>query len=140
MKPNRICRKAWAFRLLAAALLLLPLSAWAEAAEDAALKLCLENPANQSTAGMMVCLRGGIDRANQELTETYVAALRDLDPASATRLRQAQARWLAYRDAEHAAQRGPWQRDRGTMVGPEILHLEIAAIRQRIGEIRLYRQ
>jgi uncharacterized protein YecT (DUF1311 family) len=105
---------------------------------DTALEACLGSDIGQTTAGMIGCTGTAIDAWDARLNETYQKALRAIDPKSRDLLRTAQRQWLAFRTAERAAQGGPWQIGRGTMVRPEIMAATLSAIKERVSELRLY--
>ena len=108
---------------LSLAAALLPLTAWAADPIDDTLEQCLKTPRGETTAGM---------------TECYQAVLRTADPASREAIRNAQRAWLAYRNAQKAADNAPWRADRGSMASPDIEGLNVEAIRARIAELEYY--
>jgi len=131
-------------RSVVAALLLLLSLVSAHAADNApdpldrALQACLDAPSGQTTAGMVTCTDQAIQAWDKRLNEVYQAALKQLDPKSADLLRNAQRRWVAFRDAEFAALGGPWRNDRGTMISVLAMNTELSAIRERVSELQLY--
>jgi uncharacterized protein YecT (DUF1311 family) len=86
---------------------------------------------------MRDCYQAADARYEAALHAAYTTALAHLDAASAARLRQSQASWIAYRKDVRALMQAPWQGDRGTIV-PLLMHQsENASLKARILEIDL---
>jgi uncharacterized protein YecT (DUF1311 family) len=105
---------------------------------DVALEACLASDKGQTTAGMVNCTGIAINAWDGRLNETYQQAMTAIDPKSRDLLRTAQRQWLTFRTAERAAQGGPWQAGRGTIVHTEIMGTTLSAIKERVAELRLY--
>jgi uncharacterized protein YecT (DUF1311 family) len=77
---------------------------------------CLDDPANLSTAGMVACIGLDFRAWDAVLNEDYQRLLAQLDAEQAEALRDAERKWLAFRDADclfpHLLVRGtlaqPW--------------------------------
>ena len=132
---RRVPRTALAIALMLAAL---PVRAEEKDPIDVTLDACLAAPDGQSTAGMSDCTGAAIDAWDTRLNQTYQKTLAGLDPKSRALLREAQRRWLAFRTAESELQGAPWRQDRGTVVHLEIMSANLAAIKERVAELRLY--
>jgi uncharacterized protein YecT (DUF1311 family) len=99
---------------------------------------CLATPQGQTTAGMAECSHQAYVAYDKQMNELYQRVLQSVDPKSRELIREAQRRWLAYRQAQQAADQGPWSADRGSMVVPDIEALHIDALRTRMEELRYY--
>ena len=62
----------------------------------------------------------------------------DLDPKSRELVRASQRRWVAFREAEHEAMRGPWRQDRGTIIRVLTVNADLLAIKERVQDLQLY--
>ncbi len=131
-------RRCW----LAAALMLLASHAFAQAPTpdpiDTRLDACLASDAGQTTAGMVECTGAAIRSWDQRLNETYQQALSALDPQSRNLLRSSQRQWVAFRSAERAAQKASWTTDRGSQIRVQLMGANLAAIKTRVEELRVY--
>lgn len=67
---------------------------------DIALGECLSIDENQSTQGMIECVRVAEDAWDAEMNSDYKELMGMLDSAGQENLRTAQRAWLKYRDAE----------------------------------------
>jgi uncharacterized protein YecT (DUF1311 family) len=105
---------------------------------DAALDACLAKPEGSSTPGMVDCTGEAIRAWDKRLNEVYQQVMAALDPKSRELLRAAQRRWLAFREAEHDAMRGPWRQDRGTIIRVLMANADLSAIKERV--LQLYGQ
>lgn len=105
---------------------------------DEQARKCLATSAGQTTAGMADCSHQAYLAYEKQMNEQYQRVLKSADPESRDLVREAQRRWLAYRDAQKAADFGPWSADRGSMVVPNIEAMNIDAIRNRIKELHYY--
>ena len=123
---------------LSLAATLLPLTAWAADPIDAALEQCLKTPRGETTAGMTECTHAAYQAYDRQMNTLYQAVMRKSDPASREAIRNAQRAWLAYRNAQKAADNAPWRADRGSMASPDIEGLNVEAIRARIAELEYY--
>lgn len=107
---------------------------------DDALKACLAEPENETTAGMLGCTDAAYRAYDRRLNEVYQATIKGLDPKSADLLRASQRLWVQFREAERKALAGPWTADRGSMVSLEVAAAHVDAVRERIREIEVYGQ
>ena len=131
--------RAW-WKILAVALSCLTQPAWAEDKDplEAALEACLGTNQGMTTAGMVECTGTAVAAWDQRLNEVYRNAIRTLDPKSRDLLRTSQRQWLAFREAEHALQRGPWGGSRGSLGRVEIMAADLSAIKERVSELTIY--
>ncbi|CAJ0719114.1 hypothetical protein LMG6871_02694 [Ralstonia edaphis] len=121
-----------------AAALLLPLAAWAADPIDDALEQCLKTPHGQTTAGMTDCTHTAYQAYDRQMNTLYQAVMAKSDPVSREAIRNAQRAWLAYRNAQKAADNAPWRADAGSVASPDIEGLNVEAIRARIAELEYY--
>jgi uncharacterized protein YecT (DUF1311 family) len=105
---------------------------------DSALDTCLAADQGQTTAGMIACTSTAIKAWDARLNQTYQQDMAALDPKSRDLLRASERQWVAFRNAEHAAQAGPWRDDRGTDINLEVMGDELNAIKERAGELKTY--
>ena len=124
--------------LSVAAALLLPLAAWAADPIDDALERCLKTPHGQTTAGMTECTHTAYQAYDRQMNTLYQAVMAKSDPVSREAIRNAQRAWLAYRNAQKAADNAPWRADAGSVASPDIEGLNVEAIRTRIAELEYY--
>jgi len=99
---------------------------------------CLSSDNGASTAGMAECYYREYVAYDTHMNEVYQKVLRSTDPKSRELIREAQRRWLAYREAERAAHLGPWRENAGMDQGPLIEALHVDAIRSRIRELQYF--
>ncbi|MCT7326041.1 lysozyme inhibitor LprI family protein [Ralstonia mojiangensis] len=118
--------------------LLLPVAAWAADPVDDALGQCLKTPRGQTTAGMTECTHTAYQAYDRQMNTLYQAVMAKSDPVSREAIRNAQRAWLAYRNAQRAADNAPWRADSGSMASPDIEGLNVEAIRTRIAELEYY--
>ena len=124
--------------LSVAAALLLPLAVWAADPIDDALERCLKTPHGQTTAGMTECTHTAYQAYDRQMNTLYQAVMAKSDPVSREAIRNAQRAWLAYRNAQKAADNAPWRADAGSVASPDIEGLNVEAIRARIAELEYY--
>ena len=118
--------------LMAVCILLAASGAGASPATD-----CVQ-PARRTADEMAACLHGVGEAADRRLNETYARAMASLDPASQGGLREAQRRWVAYREASVASHEGPWRQGRNLSLRIALTVATIEAIDARERELRLY--
>ncbi|HLT47945.1 MAG TPA: lysozyme inhibitor LprI family protein [Rubricoccaceae bacterium] len=128
-------------RLLALPLLLLAVPTAAQTVEaedpiDQRLGACMD--ADPSTHGMLRCLDAAYDDWDAELNRAYERVMAELEPEAADVLRDAQRRWLAFRDAEFAALDAVYGRMEGTMWLPIHLDRKVDLVRRRAEALRDY--
>ena len=119
---------------LAAAALLISGTAQARVS-DAQIDACIDPQAKTADA-MSACLDPLMAATDRSLNESYGAALRKLDPASGVKLRAAQRAWVAYRNADIAANHGPWVGGDWPANRLAAQRNAITALRERDDEIR----
>ncbi|CAJ0878023.1 lysozyme inhibitor LprI family protein [Ralstonia flatus] len=124
--------------LSVAAALLLPLAAWAADPIDDALEQCLKTPRGETTAGMTECTHTAYQAYDRQMNALYQAVMSKTDPVSREAIRNAQRAWLAYRNAQKAADNAPWRADAGSVASADIEGLNVEAIRARIAELEYY--
>ncbi|WP_230953170.1 lysozyme inhibitor LprI family protein [Burkholderia stagnalis] len=105
---------------------------------EAQANACLAAPAGQTTSGMIACSHQAYVAYDKRMNEVYQRVMRSADPQTRELIRQAQRQWLAYRDAQHKADNGPWRADRGSIASVDIEALNVDAIRARIQELDYY--
>ncbi|MEM6667156.1 MAG: lysozyme inhibitor LprI family protein [Pseudomonadota bacterium] len=76
---------------------------------------CLDQPGNDTTAGMNICLGRSIDAWDAILNEAYRAARVGLDDAQRSLLRDAQRAWITFRDKRCALEASYYRG--GTLAG-----------------------
>lgn len=91
-------------------LFLLPFSCWyllsAQQEEQHPIDMhyegCLGIDSNQTTFGMMHCAQVAEEEWDAELNKNYKLLMAELSPENQQQLRDAQRKWLAYRDSERS--------------------------------------
>jgi uncharacterized protein YecT (DUF1311 family) len=99
---------------------------------------CLAKPEGQTVSGMTACSHQAFVAYDKEMNAIYRRVLHAVDPRSRELIREAQRRWLAYREAQQAADNGPWRAGRGSLADPDIEALNVDAVRDRIRELQYY--
>lgn len=107
---------------------------------DKAATECLNSPAGQTTSGMVDCSHKAFLAYDKQLNAVYKKVLASVDPESATQIRDAQRKWVAWREAQIKADNGPWRADRGSIASMDIEALNVDAVRARIKELQYYAQ
>jgi uncharacterized protein YecT (DUF1311 family) len=87
---------------------------------------------------MTECTHTAYQAYDRQMNTLYQAVMRKSDPVSREAIRNAQRAWLAYRNAQKAADNAPWRADSGSMASPDIEGLNVEAIRARIAELEYY--
>ncbi len=82
---------------------------------DRALAVCLDTPENMNTAGMIICHRTAMEAWDARLNRAYTSVMAGLNPDAKGRLRDAQRRWIVYRDAMIAVYASPFWDGHGSM-------------------------
>ncbi len=129
--------------LLAAVLAALALPAFAQEEDttdpiDQALTQCLDSPDGQSTMGMIACADQAYESWDKELNTAYAALLEGMEKDSAAKLKEAQRKWIAYRDGEFAFQAGAWTEDLGTAMHVTLALARSDIVRARVLVLRSY--
>jgi uncharacterized protein YecT (DUF1311 family) len=102
---------------------------------DRQLDACVER--EPSTVGTSVCLHEAHDAWDAELNRVYARVTAELAPEARRALRDAQRRWIAFRDAELAALAATLPED-GTMWPMVYADLRMQRVRQRALDLRDY--
>ncbi len=126
-------------RLLAVALCCIT-SVSAQAAEDPidnALNAALAR--DLSTADQLAAIETARSGWDARLNAVYRELQSQLPEDSATRLRQSQRAWLAFRDAEHAALDALYAETEGTLFRPMQALDRVALLRHRVQELESWR-
>jgi uncharacterized protein YecT (DUF1311 family) len=105
---------------------------------DQALTTCLDSPDGQSTMGMIACADQAYESWDKELNAAYAALLDGMDKESAAKLKGAQRKWIAYRDAEFAFQEGAWTEDLGSLIRVTLALARADIMRARVLTLRSY--
>jgi uncharacterized protein YecT (DUF1311 family) len=129
--------------LIAALFAALPLTALAQEGDntdpiDARLTQCLDAPDGQSTMGMIACADEAYAAWDKELNTAYAALLDGMEKDSAAKLKEAQRKWVAYRDSEFAFQEGAWTEDLGSLIRVTIALARADIVRARVLTLRSY--
>lgn len=101
---------AWSRLAVLIAVLVLPTSTLAaspeaiEARYSAAYDRCLNQAGGQTTYGMIQCTAAELKLQDGRLNQAYRMAMSDLNDRQKARLKAAQRAWIAFRDADCAAQ------------------------------------
>lgn len=99
---------------------------------------CLKTSKGETIAGMTECSHQAYIAYDKQMNEVYRRLMETVDPQSKERIRESQRRWLAYREAQRAADDAPWRTERDSIASPDIEAMNVDAIRQRIQELRYY--
>lgn len=99
---------------------------------------CLAAPEGQTTAGMVDCTHNAYIAYDKQLNDVYKKALAGVDKESADKIRESQRKWIAWRDAQQAADNAPWRADRGTLASLDIESLNVDAIKARVQQLQYY--
>ncbi|MGH6859056.1 MAG: lysozyme inhibitor LprI family protein [Phyllobacterium sp.] len=102
------------------------------------LDACLATPQGQTTAGMVDCTHAAYLAYDRQLNEVYKRVLAAVDGKSAGAIRESQRKWVAWREAQKAADNGPWRADKGSLASLDIEAFSVDAIRARIRELQYY--
>jgi len=123
---------------LVLALHLLPVHAQQEEHPiDSELGRCTER--NDTTIGMLNCSGAAYERWDAELNAVYRELMANLPPAAADQLRNAQRRWLAFRDEEFKAINEIYANRQGTMWSLIVADTRLKLLRRRVEDLIGYR-
>lgn len=104
---------------------------------DQRLTACLAAPAAETTAGQQDCLTRAYDAWDRELNKAYGELMRRAGREEAGRLREAQRRWIAYRDGERAYLDLRYSREAtGTQGGVDAGLAMVQVVRDRVLTLR----
>ena len=123
-------------RLLLPVMLVLPSAALAAPQaggdpEELALQRCLDAPAGQSTAGQTTCEDTALGAYDHRMNLAYTGLMHRLPAQAASRLRDAQRAWLAFRSAEDRARSALYETRQGTMYAPMQAAAAVEVVRSR---------
>jgi uncharacterized protein YecT (DUF1311 family) len=130
--------RLFAHMMFVVMLLSVPASASATDSIDQALDDCLGRSEGGTTMGQVECLSTAYKAWDKELNSVYATLTQKLDVQSRTLLRDAQRKWLAYRDADFVFQGGPWSQDKGTMMHVILNSAAVDRVRSRATALRDY--
>lgn len=133
----------WTLGALVGAALLttgLPLAAQEDTPDpiDAALDECLAAPAGETTQGMVECAGAAYQSWDEALNEVYGELMDTLDETQAASLRDAQRKWIAFRDADKAFGVTTMTEDTGTMLRVSLNFGAVDTVRARVLALRGY--
>lgn len=97
---------------------------------------CMQATENQSTHGMVQCLATETEAWDEVLNREYAALIRALDEEQTAALRDAQRKWMAFRDADCAF---PDVLVRGSMALPWMADCVMQHTARRALELRGFR-
>lgn len=105
---------------------------------DKQLRLCLDSNENQTTIGMIQCTNRAEDLWDVELNKYYKLLMGVLDKDQKILLKEAQVKWLAYRDSEIKLASDLYYSLEGTMWRIVYADRRMEIVKQRAEELRLY--
>ena len=97
---------------------------------DTRLDACMQD--HVSTAEMVDCAAAAARAYDATLNATYQALLAGLDAPSAQKLRDAQRKWLQFRDADAEVWHAPWVAGTGTILRVESGAHAVSLLRSRV--------
>jgi uncharacterized protein YecT (DUF1311 family) len=121
-----------------------PIAAWGQSTTqpphpiDAAYEECMSIDTNQTTYGMMMCAQQAEEAWDKELNKNYKELMALLTPEEQNQLKEAQRKWLAFRDAEFQFSGNLHYNMEGTMYRPMAADKEMQIVRARALELRGY--
>ena len=105
---------------------------------DEFLDRCLAQRNHASTAGQVECTDRARQRWNGEMNQDYRRLADHLAPKTKTLLRDAQRRWLQYRDADRLLIDAVYELTKGTMYAPMQAYSHLRLVRERSLVIKSY--
>jgi uncharacterized protein YecT (DUF1311 family) len=105
---------------------------------DEFLDRCLAEPNHGSTAGQVECTNQAKQRWDDEMNQDYRRLTDDLDPKAQALLRDAQRRWLHYRDADQLLIDAVYELTQGTMFVPMQAYSRLRLVRERSLMLKSY--
>lgn len=106
--------------------------------QDADLQCCLDSAQNQNTAGILNCIFKASQKWDKEMNLTYRKLMNLLSGEQKTRLRDAQRRWIRFRDQEIEFSDQLYRSLEGTMWLPIAAETRLNLTRQRTFELWKY--
>jgi uncharacterized protein YecT (DUF1311 family) len=105
---------------------------------DEFLDQCLAQPNHGSTAGQVECTDDARNRWDDEMNQDYRRLADHLLPKTQTTLRDAQRRWLQYRDADDRLVDAVYELTKGTMHVPMQAYSHLRLVRERSLVLKSY--
>lgn len=105
---------------------------------DLRLKMCLEDSANHSKAGMVGCVLEAIDGWQEELEKNYNLLLSLLNAEEKTKLEIAQQNWVKYKEAELEFYYLMYGNMQGTMWRTIAVSTNLELVKQRAIQLQDY--
>jgi uncharacterized protein YecT (DUF1311 family) len=105
---------------------------------DEFLDQCLAQSNHGSTAGQVECTNQAKQRWDDEMNLVYRRLADRLPPKAQTSLRDAQRRWLQYRDADQLLIDAVYELTRGTMYAPMQAYSHLRLVRERSLTLKSY--
>jgi uncharacterized protein YecT (DUF1311 family) len=105
---------------------------------DEFLDRCFARPNHGSTAGQVECTNRATRRWNDEMNHDYRRLANHLTPKTQTLLRNAQRRWLQYRDADRLLIDAVYELTKGTMYAPMQAYSHLRPVRERSLVLKSY--
>jgi uncharacterized protein YecT (DUF1311 family) len=105
---------------------------------DEFLDQCLAQSNHGSTAGQVECTNQANQRWDDEMNQDYHRLADHLTPKSQTSLRDAQRRWLQYRDADDLLIDAVYELTKGTMYAPMQAYSHLRLVRERSLTLKSY--
>ena len=105
---------------------------------DEFLDRCLEQPNHGSTASQVECTNQASQRWDDEMNQDYRRLADHLGPQTQVSLRDAQRRWLQYRDADQLLIDAVYELTKGTMFAPMQAYSHLRLVRERSLMLKSY--
>jgi uncharacterized protein YecT (DUF1311 family) len=105
---------------------------------DEFLDRCLAQKGHGSTAGQVECTNRTRQRWNGEMNQDYRRLADRLAPKTKTLLRDAQRRWLQYRDADRLLIDAVYELTKGSMYAPMQAYSQLRPVRERSLVLKSY--
>jgi uncharacterized protein YecT (DUF1311 family) len=99
---------------------------------DIKLEQWLAADSNQTTNGMVKCIRKAEKEWDGELNRYYQLLMKNLDTDSRQQLKTTQRHWLKYRDSEFKFQAALWRQSQGTIWKLVYAEYQMQFVRQRV--------
>jgi uncharacterized protein YecT (DUF1311 family) len=99
---------------------------------DIKLEQWLAADSNQTTNGMVKCIRKAEKEWDGELNRYYQLLMKNLDTDSRHQLKTTQRHWLKYRDSEFKFQAALWRQSQGTIWKLVYAEYQMQFVRQRV--------
>jgi uncharacterized protein YecT (DUF1311 family) len=128
------------FKILLPVFLLFPLSIFAqnESPIDSELTACMDK--DPSTHGVLHCIDNAYKKWDDELNNYYQKLMDLLDDNAKDKLKEAERKWIEYRDLEFKNIEGIYSKKEGTMYLPMLAIDKMNVIKRRALQLRDYYQ